>query len=317
MTQEISDSSDIFKPELPEGLYLLDLPQKMEGYHHFISSWFFVDSKGTRILVDPGPASTIPLLLEKLSRITDNVDLVLLTHIHLDHSGGIGHLCQRLKNVKVVAHTNAKKHLKSPGKLWSSSLNTLGHVAKLFGAPIPVNEDLLADYSEIPGITAFETPGHAPHHLSFMASMGGHKLVFIGEAAGLVLQSKIFPQSLYLRVTSPPKFDLTAYRKSILSIKRVVQGGEWLCYAHWGASNDTISRLNLALEQLERWERIIFSSKECPEEEIIERLINEDHLLRGYIELPEDMKIRERTFIKNSLRGFLKFFAENARNSSR
>ena len=203
----------------------------------------------------------------------------------------------------------------SPDKLWSSSLNTLGKVAEAFGPPIAVNEDLLADYSEIPDITTFETPGHAPHHLSFMASMGKYRLVFIGEAAGLILQSKIFPQSLYLRVASPPKFDLNAYRESILSIKRVVQGGEWLCYAHWGASNDTISRLNLALGQLERWERIIFSSKECSEEEIIERLINEDHLLRGYIELPEDMKIRERIFIKNSLRGFLKFFAENAQNS--
>jgi hypothetical protein len=64
MMQKIFDSSDIFKHELPEGLYLLDLPQKMDGYHHFISAWFFVDSKGRRILVDPGPASTIPLLLD-------------------------------------------------------------------------------------------------------------------------------------------------------------------------------------------------------------------------------------------------------------
>jgi glyoxylase-like metal-dependent hydrolase (beta-lactamase superfamily II) len=110
----------------------------MAGFHHFISSWFFVDRTGRRILVDPGPAGTIPLLLDKLSSVTDGVDLVLLTHIHLDHSGGIGQLCEQYGGSAVAAHPKAMRHLVDPRRLWSSSLEVLGDVAEMFGEPAPL-----------------------------------------------------------------------------------------------------------------------------------------------------------------------------------
>ena len=88
---------------LPDGLHLIDLPQPLPGFRRFISSWFFRDAVGRRILVDPGPADTIPFLLRKLAAVTDGVDLVLLTHIHLDHSGGLGQFCRSRPEARVLA----------------------------------------------------------------------------------------------------------------------------------------------------------------------------------------------------------------------
>ena len=62
----------------------------------FISAWLFTDPLGRRVLVDPGPADTIPLLIRELESLTDGIDLILLTHIHLDHAGGLGQFCSRL-----------------------------------------------------------------------------------------------------------------------------------------------------------------------------------------------------------------------------
>jgi len=42
-------------------LYLVALPQKMEGFKDFIGSWVIKDREKA-LLVDVGPANTVPLL---------------------------------------------------------------------------------------------------------------------------------------------------------------------------------------------------------------------------------------------------------------
>ena len=46
-------------------------------------------------LIDPGPSSTLPHLREHLAHAgiqASDIDIVLLTHIHLDHAGATGTL---------------------------------------------------------------------------------------------------------------------------------------------------------------------------------------------------------------------------------
>ena len=94
---------------LPGGLHCIDLPQPLPGFRRFISAWLFTDPLGRRVLVDPGPANTVPLLIRELESLTDGIDLILLTHIHLDHSGGLGQLCARFPG----ARTNPEWALKT------------------------------------------------------------------------------------------------------------------------------------------------------------------------------------------------------------
>lgn len=292
------------RPSLPEGLYLIDLPQSMPGFKEFISSWFFVDALGRRIVVDPGPASTIPFLIDVLSGLTDGVDLVLLTHIHLDHSGGVGQFCRHYAEAKVVAHPKAARHLQDPTRLWKASLETLGDVARMYGEPEPLSADAMTT-AEAQGIESLVTPGHASHHISFRVSLGGEKLFFIGEAAGLTLPAGDGPEWPYLRPTTPPKFDARAALSSLEAIDRFLVGDELLCYAHWGTAREAKKRVALAKTQLGKWLSTIETMRVAPVTEIFDHLLECDPLLGEYPHLPEDLRQRERLFILNSIKGLL------------
>ena len=97
--------------EMMDGLFLIDLPLPIEGFEKFFSAWFFIDDMGRKILIETGPASTIPILTAELSELTDSLDYILLTHIHLDHSGGLGHLAARYRGAKVLVSPRGRKHL--------------------------------------------------------------------------------------------------------------------------------------------------------------------------------------------------------------
>jgi len=296
--------------ELPQELHLLDLPQSMAGFRCFVSSWFFVDSKGRRVVVDPGPASSIPALLEKLASVTDEVDLILLTHIHIDHSGGVGHLCDRYRSAKVVAHPKACRNLSSPEKLWQASLATLGDVAVMYEEPKPLAPEKLVGYDceILSGIEVLETPGHAPHHITFILPFNGDRLVFVGESMGSRAPVKSGVQ--YLRPATPPKLDLPTMHESLAKLESGMRGDELLCYGHWGAARDPKTRIAAAGKQLNDWLGVISGMKDRAAGEIVEYLISNDPFLAGYSSLPEDVRSRERFFIQSSVEGFLGYLRD-------
>ena len=76
-----------------QNLFCIDLDQpSLYGFRRFISSWCW-QTAGQSFLVDPGPLSTIPRLLQELHRAgIERLDYILLTHIHIDHAGGTGEL---------------------------------------------------------------------------------------------------------------------------------------------------------------------------------------------------------------------------------
>ena len=73
-------------------LYIVDLDQPLEGFYNFLNSWVY-RRDGLTILVDPGPRSTIPVLVKALKDLDiKKLDYILLTHIHIDHAGGAGQI---------------------------------------------------------------------------------------------------------------------------------------------------------------------------------------------------------------------------------
>lgn len=288
-------------PQILDGLFLIDLPQERDGFEKFISAWFFKDEHGRRILVDPGPASTIEDLCGELGKLTDDLDIILLTHIHLDHSGGVGQLLQKYRRAKIVVSERGKKHLLSPEKLWNASVETLGDVANLYKEPIPVSEENFFD-GKPGGIEIFETPGHAPHHISFRVPFGDKNLFFVGEAAGMTLPSK----TRYLRPTTPPKFDGTAALNTLNMLCEICTERDILCYSHFGADDDARGALCAAREQLGFWtesvKKWLEEGKEL--ETMRDLLIQTDPQLSQFVFLPENLRSRELGFIKNSLQGF-------------
>src|SRR4051794_8078930 len=58
-------------------------------------------------IVDPGPSSTLPVLrqlLASLGATVNDISMLLLTHIHLDHAGATGTIVRENPRVAVFVH---------------------------------------------------------------------------------------------------------------------------------------------------------------------------------------------------------------------
>src|SRR5438874_641121 len=68
--------------------------------------------RGRAAFVDVGTNHSVPRLMAVLKehRVPpDDVDYVILTHVHLDHAGGAGLLMQHLPNAHAVVHSRGAR----------------------------------------------------------------------------------------------------------------------------------------------------------------------------------------------------------------
>ena len=117
-----------------------------------------------------------------------DIDFIVPTHIHLDHFGGGGHIMEVCQNAKAVVHPNAVYHISNIDKWWSGSLAFLGDVAELYGEPLPIPEERIISAEDgfkldlgTSTLNAIHTPGHAPHHITWI----NNESAFVGDSLGL------------------------------------------------------------------------------------------------------------------------------------
>ena len=148
-----------------DAVYRISLPVPIDGFDDFISAW--VHAAAPVCVVDAGPAVGSSALLSALKILgVRRLDFILLTHIHIDHAGGVRALSDAFPETPVICHPRAIDHLVDPQRLWRGSLNTLGRVARAYGPiePLPRQRLFAADRLAADGLTAVPTPGHAAHH---------------------------------------------------------------------------------------------------------------------------------------------------------
>jgi len=292
---------DIIEPR--ENLKLIDLEQPRPGFSRFISSWL-LQAGGLNLLVDPGPAVTIPTLTRALAGLgVRRLDGVLLTHVHLDHGGGVAELLDAYPRTPVLCHPHGMEHLANPERLWDVSLRNLGPVAEMYGRPRPVPKACLhfQERFEAGGvlIECLDTPGHAPHHLAFKVG----DIVFAGEAAGIFLG---LDDGFYLRVGAPPGgFHYPAYRRSLETIASL--DASLLCFAHWGCTVEYRKVMETAIEQADLWMDVSLKyAAEADgtfEHRVMEELLEKDPGLARLSSLPDEVRNRERTVLPIGIAG--------------
>ncbi|MBI5443621.1 MAG: MBL fold metallo-hydrolase [Deltaproteobacteria bacterium] len=297
---------------ISEELYLVNLDLPLDGFRGFLGSWVWKRG-GRALVVDPGPRSTVPRLLAALEELgVGAVEWILLTHIHIDHAGGAGLLLERYPEARVVCHAEGVRHAVEPSKLWAGSVKVLGSLAEAYGeiAPIPEGRIRFLPAFSFQGleVAALETPGHAPHHVCYVAD----GTLFAGEAAGT---RSPFGEEDDLRPATPPVFIYETYRGSLEKVSRLAASR--LCFGHYGHSDEPARVVGAALSQLERWMEVIAGyGPEFPEgweERALEELAAKDPCLSGFTRLPEDVAKRERYFAVNSLRGIQGYLEEKGR----
>lgn len=281
----------------------------MRGYNPFFGTWVRWDDE--IILIDVGPAKTAKRLIDSLNSIgLDKIDYILLTHIHIDHSGALAEILDRYPMAKAICHEKALKYLVEPSTLWMGSLKVLGNIAGAYGKPQPVSEKKLVPHTEINlnDLIIIETPGHAAHHLSFI--YGGH--LYVGEAAGNHFNVNGME---YLRPATPPRFFFDVF---VNSIDRLLSFDDQpICYAHVGGGDSSHRLLSQFKAQLKLWNETIherMEEKAGGDDELVKNCMNvllqKDPNLAAFDRMDPDTQRRERTFIANAIRGFVEFFRE-------
>src|ERR1700740_481667 len=72
------------------------------------------------VLIETGSQSSVPALLKSLQHLgVDPGDLagVAVTHIHLDHAGGVGDVARAFPKATVYVHEKGARHLADPQRL--------------------------------------------------------------------------------------------------------------------------------------------------------------------------------------------------------
>jgi glyoxylase-like metal-dependent hydrolase (beta-lactamase superfamily II) len=209
------------------------------------------------VLIETGSQSSVPTLLEGLAGLgVDAASLagVAVTHIHLDHAGGVGDVARAFPSSTVYVHEKGARHLADPARLVDSAARVYGPLLdSLYGRldPTPTERiHVLADGEQLrvgPDrvLTTVDSPGHAKHHLALHDSVTG--VLFVGDAVGVRL-----PDAGVLRPsTPPPDFDLD---HALHSLHRFAERRPTaLALAHYGLLGDPARVLDEAAETLRRW----------------------------------------------------------------
>ncbi len=300
--------------KIAHNLFLVQLDQKLVGFTNFIGAWLYKGNNSS-FLIDPGPAATVPALLKALEELAvDRLDCILLTHIHIDHAGGIGDLIEKFPDTPVVCHQSGIKHLVDPARLWEGSQKTLGDKAIAYGPIKPVPKGLLREAAKFTeyGLHPIITPGHASHHVSYLHG----PYLFVGEAGGVY--TDLGADGYFLRPATPPRF---IYETSIESLNRLLAlTHKTVCYGHFGATENTPALLKAHKKQLEIWLEAISSiMTDRPEAELLDiaftKLLSIDPHLKTWEKLSRAIQEREKGFMTTSIRGFIGYLQKEQEGS--
>ncbi|MFC7156930.1 MBL fold metallo-hydrolase [Halomarina halobia] len=205
------------------------------------------------VLVETGYARGVETLRTGLRDVgipPEELDHAVVSHIHLDHSGGAAALVEDAPDLRVYVHESTAEFLISPDALIESTKRAMGRHFEEFGSPEPIPEDNLVRVGDegaslSAGDRALDlvyTPGHAPDHLAVWDPTSG--TLFANEAIG-----SYYPRAgVWLPPATLPRFDVAAVGETIDRLRGF--DAERLALSHFGSRDDPHAEIDTAAERL-------------------------------------------------------------------
>lgn len=205
-------------PQVARGVAVVDVQE--HGTPHLTSGYFIAAPRPA--IVDTGGARSVPVWLDALAALgvrPADVAYIIVTHIHLDHSGGAGQMLRHAPEARVVVHPRGARHLTDPSRLIAGARAVFGeNLETYFGVPEPVPESRLLvvedgatlDLGGGHTLRFIEAPGHARHqHMILDAGAGA---LFAGDELGECLPD--VADDYVMVDTAPNQFDPEAMLRS-------------------------------------------------------------------------------------------------------
>src|SRR5699024_7188114 len=212
------------------------------GYPEVAAAYLIVEGDRAAF-VDNNTNAAVPRLLASLEEqglTPEQVEYLIITHVHLDHAGGTSKLAKACPNATVVAHPRAAPHVIDPSKLVASASAVYGEAEfeRLYGTIEPVAEarvQVMDDEQTLQfgrrELRFLHTRGHANHHFCIADSASG--AIFAGDAFGLVYPALQGEGLFAFPSTSPTDFEPALARDSIRRL--VDERPSCLYLTHFGA----------------------------------------------------------------------------------
>ena len=235
---------------------VLEIDTLLGGWER-VTAGFLVEGPAP-VLVETGSQSSVPVLLKALADHglrPEDLAGIAVTHIHLDHAGGVGDVTKVFPKAVIYVHPRGARHLADPSRLIASAATVYGDVLdSLYGRLEPTPPDrvkAMEDGTEIDigggrSLTVVHSPGHAKHHMALHDSESG--LLFVGDSVGVRL-----PGAGALRPATPPAdFDLELALDSLSRYS--ARRPRALALAHYGLLPDEPgAALENAADVLQEW----------------------------------------------------------------
>jgi glyoxylase-like metal-dependent hydrolase (beta-lactamase superfamily II) len=249
-------SPDLAGPDITDlGNDVFQIDTRMAGYQGITAGYLI---RGSRpCLVETGTAPSAPIVRDALAALgvgASDLATVVVTHIHLDHAGGVGDIAAMYPAAEVVVHQKGARHLADPSRLMASARMVYGDALDvLFGTLAPVPADRIrsldgvgtVDLGDGRRLDSHYSPGHAKHHVGLIDSLSGD--LYVGDAAGVYI-----PETGDLRpATPPPDFDQAIALESLR--KFVALQPTRLLFSHYGPVSAVSSILERSAEEIIIW----------------------------------------------------------------
>jgi glyoxylase-like metal-dependent hydrolase (beta-lactamase superfamily II) len=237
------------------GHEVYQIDTRMAGYHGITAGYLIRADRPC--LVETGTAPSAPVVRDALASLgvgPGDLATVVVTHIHLDHAGGVGDIAELYPNAEIVVHERGARHLADPSRLMASARMVYGdELDELFGelAPTPaeriraVEQTGVVDLGGGRRLESHYSPGHAKHHVGLLDSVSGD--LYVGDAAGIYI-----PETGDQRpATPPPDFDLGIALNSLRTFADLRPAR--LLFSHYGPVTEVDRALERSGEELRLW----------------------------------------------------------------
>ena len=218
----LGDYAELY-PDVPENAwepYRALYPDLVAG-----SGWrlpaasFLVRSGGVTVLVDTsvGPPGLwdwtaeseglLPRALEELGVHRDEIDVVFLTHLHIDHVGWNADLEGKpfFPRSRYVVHRHALEFARTQPER--------PHIRRCIEPLVDRFERVDGEVDLAPGVRAFPAPGHYPGHMAIRLTSGASDALLLADTA---VHPALLDRPAWVYVSDLDPDTATATRRSLL-----------------------------------------------------------------------------------------------------